>query len=35
MDREQIARELFERMPGALMVADRKGIIRVWNGAAE
>lgn len=35
MDREQIARKLFEGMPDALVVADRKGIIRVWNGGAE
>lgn len=35
MDREQIARKLFEGLPDALMVADRKGIIRVWNGGAE
>ena len=35
MDREQIARQLFEGMPDALVVADRKGIIRVWNGGAE
>lgn len=35
MDREQIARKLFEGIPDALVVADRKGIIRVWNGGAE
>ena len=35
MDRDQIARKLFEGMPDALVVADRKGIIRVWNGGAE
>ena len=35
MDWEQIARKLFEGMPDALVVADRKGIIRVWNGGAE
>ncbi|MER3355896.1 MAG: PAS domain S-box protein [Hoeflea sp. D1-CHI-28] len=35
MDREQIARKLFEGMSDALVVADRKGIIRVWNGGAE
>ncbi|MCZ4270520.1 PAS domain S-box protein [Rhodobacteraceae bacterium G21628-S1] len=35
MDRDQIARKLFEDMPDALVVADRKGIIRVWNGGAE
>ena len=35
MDREQIARKLFEGLPDALVVADRKGIIRVWNGGAE
>lgn len=35
MDRNQIARKLFEGMPDALVVADRKGIIRVWNGGAE
>lgn len=35
MDRERIARKLFEGMPDALVVADRKGIIRVWNGGAE
>ena len=35
MDREQIAGKLFEGMPDALVVADRKGIIRVWNGGAE
>lgn len=35
MDREQIARKLFEGMPDALVVADRKGLIRVWNGGAE
>ncbi|PJE33713.1 Sensor protein FixL [Pseudooceanicola marinus] len=35
MDREQIARKLFEGMPDALVVADREGIIRVWNGGAE
>lgn len=35
MDREQVARKLFEGMPDALVVADREGIIRVWNGGAE
>ena len=35
MHRDQIARKLFEGMPDALVVADRKGIIRVWNGGAE
>ncbi|KHQ50107.1 MULTISPECIES: PAS domain-containing protein [Mameliella] len=35
MDWDQIARKLFEGMPDALVVADRKGIIRVWNGGAE
>ena len=35
MDRDQIARKLFEGMPDALVVADREGIIRVWNGGAE
>lgn len=35
MDRDRIARKLFESMPDALVVADRKGIIRVWNGGAE
>ncbi|MGR3747452.1 PAS domain S-box protein [Paracoccus sp. R12_1] len=30
-----MARKLFEGMPDALVVADRKGIIRVWNGGAE
>ncbi|GAW36694.1 sensor protein FixL [Roseovarius sp. A-2] len=35
MDRDQIARKLFEGMPDALVVADRKGVIRVWNGGAE
>lgn len=35
MDRELIARRLFEGMPDALVVADRKGIIRVWHGGAE
>jgi PAS domain S-box-containing protein len=35
MDRNQMARKLFEGMPDALVVADREGIIRVWNGGAE
>ncbi len=35
MDRDQIARKLFEGMPDALVVADREGIIRVWNGGAK
>ncbi|WP_370204843.1 PAS domain-containing protein [Pararhodobacter marinus] len=35
MDRDQIARKLFEGMPDALVVADRKGIIRVWNGGTD
>lgn len=35
MDREQIARKLYEGLPDALVVADRKGIIRVWNGGAQ
>lgn len=35
MNRDQIARKLFEGMPDALVVADRKGVIRVWNGGAD
>lgn len=35
LDRAEIAGQLFEGMPDALVVADRAGIIRHWNGGAE
>jgi len=35
MNRDELARALLEDMPDALVVSDREGIIRVWNGGAE
>lgn len=35
LDRDSLALTLLEQMPDALVVSDREGVIRVWNGGAE
>lgn len=35
LDREALALTLLEKLPDALVVSDREGVIRVWNAGAE
>ncbi|MGR3321540.1 MAG: PAS domain-containing protein [Pseudooceanicola sp.] len=35
MDKAELARQLIEGLPDALVVSDRDGIIRTWNAGAE
>ena len=35
MNRSQLSEQIFEQAPDAILYADRDGIIRLWNPAAE